>query len=37
MLKLYYSPGARSMASHIALEETGAAYETQPTLIPKGE
>jgi glutathione S-transferase len=25
------------MASHIALEETGAAYTPQPTLIPKGE
>jgi glutathione S-transferase len=37
MLKLYYSPGTSSMASHITLEEAGAAYETQPTLVNKGE
>jgi glutathione S-transferase len=28
MLKLYYSPGSCALASHIALEEAGATYET---------
>jgi len=37
MLTLYFSPGACSMASHIALEEVGAAYEEKPTLLAKGE
>jgi glutathione S-transferase len=37
MLTLYYSPGACSMASHIGIEETGAAYVEKPTLLAKGE
>ena len=28
MLKLYFAPGTCALASHIALEESGAAYET---------
>ncbi len=37
MLTLYYSPGACSMASHIGIEETGAAYTEKPTLLANGE
>jgi glutathione S-transferase len=37
MLTLYYSPGACSLAPHIALEETGATYALQLVSIPKGE
>jgi glutathione S-transferase len=29
MLKLYYTPGTCALASHIALEEAGAAYTTE--------
>ena len=37
MLTLFYSPGACSMASHIALEEAGARYETKAVSLAKGE
>jgi len=37
MLKLYYSPGACALASHIALEEAGAAYETRKIDLRAGE
>jgi len=37
MLTLYYAPGACSMASHIGLEESGAAYEVKPIALAKGE
>lgn len=35
MMTLYFSPGACSLASHIGLEETGAAYEIKPILLAK--
>ena len=37
MLTLFYSPGACSMASHIGLEESGAAYELKPVALATGE
>ncbi len=37
MLTLYYAPGACSMASHIALEETGTPYETKVVGLAQGE
>ncbi|WGM31630.1 glutathione S-transferase N-terminal domain-containing protein [Brevundimonas sp. NIBR11] len=37
MLKLYYSPGACAMASHIALEEAGADYDIVAVDLKKGE
>ena len=37
MLTLYYAPGACSTASHIGLEESGAAYEVKPVALAKGE
>jgi len=34
---LFYSPGACSLASHIALEETGRPYNVVETLLSKGQ
>jgi glutathione S-transferase len=36
-IKLYYAPGACSLASHIALEEAGLEYETQRINTAEGE
>lgn len=36
-IKLYYSPGACSLAPHIALEEVGAEYEPVKVALAKGE
>ena len=37
MLKLYFSPSSSSLATHIALIESGASFELIPTLIGKQE
>ena len=37
MLKVYISPGACALASHIALEEAGANYETQIIDLKTGQ
>ena len=37
MLKLFYSPGACSLVTHIALEEAGADYEPVRVTLAEGE
>src|SRR5690606_41554027 len=37
MLKLYYSPGACAVASHIGLEEAGADYEIEKIDLRAGQ
>ena len=37
MLKLFYSPGACSLVTHIALEEAGAEFEAVRVMLAEGE
>lgn len=37
MLKLFYSPGACSLVTHIALEEAGAEYEAVRVMLAEGK
>ncbi|HYD36747.1 MAG TPA: hypothetical protein VEA60_03985 [Allosphingosinicella sp.] len=36
MLRFFYSPGACSLVTHIALEEAGADFEAVRAAIPEG-
>lgn len=36
-LSFYFGPGACSLASHIALEESGAAFEAKPVALRRGQ
>lgn len=36
-IKLYYAPGACSLASHIAIEEVGVPYDTQKLNLAEGD
>jgi glutathione S-transferase len=37
MLTLYFTPGASSMAAHIAVHEVGVPFESRPLSLTKGE
>src|SRR5450755_4365806 len=37
MLTLYFTPGASSMAVHIALHEIGTPFEARPISLAKGQ
>jgi glutathione S-transferase len=37
MLTLYFTPGASSMAAHIAVHEAGVPFESRPLSLTKGE
>jgi glutathione S-transferase len=36
MITFYFSPGSSSLATHIALNETGASFEARPLTLQKG-